>query len=140
MLSIDEKRNVTTKACEHCGEPRVTVSGSILRDGNLLAYYFASCYHHDGHEVWIDIVYPPAWDAVDQQRVTFGCRVGPVVNSPTPASTMVDAATVWGDESFFGRKLLRDEAMSHPWREEFWLHSDHILVNDPDVAAHMGYR
>lgn len=140
MLSIDDGRNVYQKVCEHCGEPRVSVSGSLLRDGNLLAHYFASCYHHDGREVWIDIVYSLDWDAAVQQRVTFGCRVGPVVNSPTAASTMVDAATAMGDDPFFGRKLSRDEAMTHPWRDEFWAHSDFILENDPDVATHMGYR
>jgi hypothetical protein len=138
MLSIDEERTVTEKVCDHCGEPRVNVHGSIM--GNLLAFYFASCYHHDGHEAWIDIVYSHDWDAGEQRRVTFGCPVGPVSNSPAPASTMVQAATVWGDESFFGHKLSRDEAMAHPWRDEFWAHSDFILVNDPDVAAHMGYR
>ncbi len=140
MLSVDEERNVSETVCEHCGEPRVSVSGSLLRDGGLLAFYFASCYHHDGHEVWIDIVHSSDWDAEDQQRMTFGCRVGPVSNSPTFASTMVDAAAAWGDVPFFGRKLSRDQAMAHPWREEFWSHSDFILVNDPDVAAHMGYR
>jgi hypothetical protein len=140
MLSLNDHRQVTEKVCEHCGEPRVTVTGSLLRDGDYLAAYFASCYHHDGHEVWIDIVYSLDRNAGDQQHVTFGCRVGPVSNSPSPAATMVDAAAAWGDEPYFGRKLSREEAMAHPWRDEYWSHVDHILVNDPDVALHMGYR
>ena len=41
---------------DHCGGPSQRVTGFIHRDNNALAVYFASCYHHGGHEVWIDVV------------------------------------------------------------------------------------
>lgn len=115
------------------------VTGFILRDGDAHAMYFASCYHHDGHEVWIDAVFSPTWGVADD-RTTFGCRVGAVEDSDQPAATMVDAAAPWDETPMFGRKLSRDEALAHPLCGQFWDVVDHVLLNDSSVALHMGYR
>lgn len=115
------------------------VTGFLLRDGDAYAIYFASCYHHDGHEVWIDAVFAATWDEDVADRYTFGCRVG-AIDGGEVAATMVDAAAVRDDSAMFGHRLSRDEGLAHAQRDEFWELVDHVLVNDPDVAAHMGYN
>jgi hypothetical protein len=134
-----EERHVTQEICEHCGTPSTRIKGFVLRDGDAYAIYVASCYHHDGHEVWIDVVFSLTWLDDADDRYTFGCRVGAVEGQDEPAATMVDAAAVYDDTPTFGRKLTRDEGLAHPRCDEFWALIDHLLVSDPQIAVHMGY-
>lgn len=69
--------------------------------------------------------------------MTFGCRVGPVSNSPTPAATLVRGGNVAPDEPLYGRKLDRDEALSHPQLSEFWALVDLVLERDRLVTEHI---
>jgi hypothetical protein len=134
-----DERHVAQETCEHCGAPSTRIKGFVLRNGDAYAIYLASCYHHDGHEVWIDVVFSPTWLDDADDRYTFGCRVGPVEGQDEPAATMVDAAAVYDDTPTFGRKLRREEGLAHPQCDEFWALIDHLLVSDPQIAAHMGY-
>jgi hypothetical protein len=137
-LHFDEGRQVVHEECAHCGTPQTRVTGFVLRDGDAYAIYLASCYHHDGHEVWIDAIFSPTWEEEVHDRYSFGCRVGSIDGGDVAAS-MVDAAGIWDDSPMYGRKLSREDGLAHPQRDEFWALVDHILVNDPDVAVHMGY-
>jgi hypothetical protein len=139
VLAFDGERDVVSTVCDDCGAPQTRITGFVLRDGGAYAVYFASCYHHDGHEVWIDAIFSPTWlDDVDD-HYTFGCRVGPVEGQDEPAASMVDAASVRGDSPLFGQKLSREEGLAHPQVDEFWTLVDFLLVNDPDIAVHLGY-
>jgi hypothetical protein len=137
-LHFDDGREVVHEECAHCGTPQTRVTGFVLRDGDAYAAYLASCYHHDGHEVWIDATFSPTWNDGIDDRYTFGCRVGPIDGGDV-AATMVDGASVRDDSPIYGRKLSREDGLAHPQRDEFWALVDYILVNDPDVAVHMGY-
>jgi hypothetical protein len=137
VLELEPDAKVVHATCEHCGQPMTRVTGFVRRDGEAYAVFFASCYHHDGHEVWIDAVFSPTWaDGVDD-RYTFGCRVGPVAGQDEPAATLVPAAQGWGDKPLFGRKLSREEGLAHPGLAEFWALVDHVLVHDPVVRTHL---
>ncbi|OYO03864.1 hypothetical protein [Enemella evansiae] len=137
MLEIEPGAKVVEATCEHCGEPMTRVTGFIYRDGDAYAIYFASCYHHDGHEVWIDAVFSPTWaDDVDD-RFTFGCRVGAVAGQREPAASLVTAAGAFNDSATFGHKLTREEALAHPMTGEFWALVDHVLTKDAVVSTHL---
>ena len=137
MLEIEPGEQVVEGTCDHCGEPMTRVTGFVHAGGDAHAIYFASCYHHDGHEVWIDGVFSPTWDDDEDDHVTFGCRVGAVDGQGEPAASLVSAAAAWRDSRTFGRKLSRDEALVHPLVGQFWELVDHVLINDPVVAAHL---
>ncbi len=50
---------------------------------------------------------------------------------------VVDAnESPWHDATFIGRMLNRDEALKHPWIEEVFHISDHILEDDPEVKTY----
>lgn len=136
-LVIEADPTVTEHSCDHCSQPFQRVKGFVYRDGDAHAVYFASCYHHRGHEVFIDAVFSPTWEDDADDRVTFGCRVGPIAGQPGPAASLTTGAAAFTDSSFFGRTLSRDEAMRHPLLSDFWALVDHILVTDPTVRDHI---
>jgi hypothetical protein len=135
-LFIEPGRQTGEHDCPHCGVPVQRANGFVSRDGVVVAAFFASCYHHDDHDIWIDVILG-TWGSDDHSdHVTFGCRVGPVEGQSEPASTLVAAAAVMGDDPVFGHKLSREEALRHPRLDEFWELADHLLVADELVAPH----
>lgn len=137
VLEIEPDRNVAELTCDHCGEPFQRVTGFVYRDGDAHAVYVASCYHHDGHEAFIDVVFSPTWEDGVDDHVTFGCRVGGLEGQHEPGASLVTGGAAFADKPFFGRKLRREDALSHPFVGQFWSVVDHILVNDPLVRDHV---
>jgi hypothetical protein len=136
-LEIDSDRQVSEFSCPQCGGVIQRVTGFVYRDHDAHAVFFASCYHHGGHEAYIDVVFSPTWaDGVDD-RETFGCRVGPIEGQADPGATLVTGGAAFRDSARFGRKLTRDESLAHPRVGEFWAVVDHILAHDPLVREHV---
>ena len=137
--TIDEgSRQLRQFVCECCNTESDRTWAWIHDGGTALGVYFASCYHHNGvHETWIDAILG-TWgeDRVDD-HLTFGCRVGPVENSPTPAATLVDGGAATPDDPVFGQKLSREQGLKHPRLPEFWKIVDTILEHDALVRRHL---
>ncbi len=70
-------------------------------------------------------------------HVTFGCRVGPVENSPEPAATLVQACLDGSSGPLHGAVLSREQGLAHPHLPVFWEVVDFVLANDPTVNAHV---
>jgi hypothetical protein len=138
-LVIDEdSRQVRDFVCQCCGTKADRTWAYIHDDNGALTVYFASCYHHNGvHEAWIDAILGTWGESRVDDHITFGCRVGPVAGSPTPAATLVDGGAVAPDEPIFGHKLSREEGLSHPRLAEFWRIVDAILEHDALVRRHI---
>jgi hypothetical protein len=138
-LVIDEgSRQVRQFVCPCCNTPADRTWANIYDGDTALAVYYASCYHHRGvREAWIDAILG-TW-GVNQfdDHITFGCRVGPVTNSPTPMATLVDGGAVAPDAPIFGHKLSREEGLSHPRLSEFWQLVDVVLEHDELVRGHV---
>ncbi len=139
MLATDEAwRGGNTKTCECCGQPRQSTWCMTMRDDEPYAVYFASCYNHNGErESYIDVVFGTWGQGTDYtDHFTFGCRFGPVTDSPLPAATAINAAEVAPDSPLFGLKLTRDQALAHPRIADFWQMVDFIVERDPVVHPH----
>ncbi|WP_203918527.1 hypothetical protein [Rugosimonospora africana] len=138
-LVIDESsRQVRQFVCPCCDTHADRTWANIYDAGTALAVYYASCYHHNGvHEAWIDAILGTWGQNQFDDHITFGCRVGPVVDSPAPAATLVNGGAVAPDDPMFGRKLSREEGMSHPRLPEFWQLVDTILEHDELVRRHI---
>jgi len=138
-LRIDEStRQVTQFVCECCDTEAERSWAFVNAAGAPYGVYFASCYHHDGvHETWIDAILG-TWGQDDfADHLTFGCRVGPVTNSPDPAATLVNGGEVAPDKPIYGRKLTREAALINPRLPDFWHVVDHVLEHDPLVRNHL---
>ena len=136
-LAIEPDRKVSEFECPDCGGSVQRVTGFVLRDQDAYAVYYASCYHHDGHEAWFDVIFSSTWAEGVDDRETFGCRVGPIEGQTTPGASLTTGGSAFRDAEIFGRKLTREDAISHPRLPEFWEVVDHILVTDPLVRDHV---
>lgn len=109
----------------------------LNRSGDAYAVAFCALHTHDDvREAWIDVILGFGDDA-ESDHLTFGCRVGPVEGQDEPAATAVDAAMPYGNKPIWGRKLSREEALSHRRVSEFWEVVDFLLLGDPVVHHHV---
>ena len=53
-----------------------------------------------------------------------------------PQASLVPAGRPYSDP-IFGRKLTREEALAHPWLDNYWSVVDFILTEDPIVHDHV---
>ncbi|WP_433725739.1 hypothetical protein ACQP2Y_07280 [Actinoplanes sp. CA-051413] len=138
-LMIDESsRQIRQFVCQCCNTNAERTWANLYQDGTAVAVYFATCYHHDGvHEAWIDAILGSWGHNQFEDHITFGCRVGPVANSPLPAATLVDGGAAAPDSPIQGQKLSRDEGLGHPRLAEFWQLVDHVLEHDDLVRRHI---
>jgi hypothetical protein len=138
-LVIDESsRQVRQFICPCCATEAERTWTFVYAGDTALAAYFATCYHHDGvHEAWIDAILGTWGQSRTDDHVTFGCRVGPVQNSPAPAATLVDGGSTAPDEPLYGQKLTREQGLAHPRIGEFWQLVDTILEQDSLVRQHV---
>ena len=129
-------RDVT--GCPDCGGERVVYTGEVGTKRSTTAVFGASLYDHPGNpEVYIDATFGTFGvddPAADADHVTFGSRTGYMDEHPHFACTLVTGGAMAPDEPFFGAKLTRDQALTHPWLKEFWMVNDIILEGIDEVA------
>ena len=137
-LTLDGPPTVSQEQCPDCGSEYTLTKNFVLDDNAPYAIAFAALHHHDGElEAWIDVVLGTFHGTGDDERTTFGARVGRVVGSHEPAATAVQAAAPYAEGPTWGTKLGREEALAHPRVEDFWAVVDFILEADPHVADHV---
>jgi hypothetical protein len=136
-LTIEPGAQVREFPCPKCRSVLRRVTGFVYNNGDAYAVYYASCYHHDGHEVWIDVIFSDTWEEGINDHVSFGCRVGPVEGQTESAASLVQAGRAYSDSEMFGQRLTREQALHHPRLSSFWELVDHILVHDEVVAEHV---
>lgn len=146
--SIAPKRHLTPFGCGHCGSEHLQIRGFVNDEHGEFAAYHAYLYDHDDHddvhEAYVDVVMDDDWEKSDPLdpgpgRTTFGCRIGLSEGPPAPACSLLQAAMFHEGEPFFGDRLDRDRALTHPWLPLFWETIEHLLRHEPDLNAHL-YR
>ena len=139
-LSLDGAPEILEQKCSCCGTTYTVVDHFILLDGHSHAIAKSALHHHSGdHEAWIDVIFGPFGDDTTEERVSFGCRVGPIAGSTEPAATVVDAAQPYPDAPLWGHKLSREEALQQDSIAQFWGVVDWLLTTDPTIHGHV-YR
>lgn len=141
-LRLDGESTVDRSTCPDCGADYLLVKSFLLDDSDPYAIAFSALHWHGDAEALIDVIFGAfEGDAADDDRTTFGCRVGPVEGSDEPAATAVEAAVPYSDGPVFGRKLNRYEALTHPRVTDFWRVVDFLLEHEHAVAHHIyGHR
>jgi hypothetical protein len=135
---LDGESTIDRSTCSDCGAEYLLVKSFVLDAEGPYAIAFTALHHHEGFEAWMDVIFGSFdGDAIDDDRTTFGCRIGPVEGSQEPAATAVAAAVPYRDSPTFGHKLSRDEALNHPRLPEFWQVVDFLLVDEPTINHHV---
>jgi len=124
-------------ACSCCGRDMTRLTRFVRRDGNAFAVYFVE--FTDGHqdcEAFV-IVGLGDWgdDDLDPQkaRIAFAYRIRPGEASYELSIINVDDSP-WST-TYLGRRLTRTEALSHPWLQEIYDLSDHMVQCDEPLIA-----
>jgi len=137
-LRLDGESTIDASTCHDCGAEFLLVKTFVLDAEGPHAIAFTALHHHQDSEAWMDVVFGSfEGDASQDERVTFGCRVGPVEGSHEPAATAVQAAMTYEDTATFGHKLSRDEALSHARLPDFWQVVDFLLESEPAINHHV---
>jgi hypothetical protein len=137
-LRLDGESAVERSTCSECGADYLLVKSFFLDEAGPYAISFSALHWHGEAEAWIDVIFGAfEGEAADDDRTTFGCRVGRVEGSDEPAATAVVAAVPYSDGPVFGHKLSRDEALAHPRIADFWRVVDFLLQHEPAVAHHV---
>jgi hypothetical protein len=141
-LVIDpESRQIRQFVCDCCNAQAQRTWAEMYDDATdqAVAVYYVSCYRHDDgvREAWIDAIVGTWGEDTVNDHVTFGCRVGPVSDSPDPAASLVNGGEVAPDSPIFGQKLSREEGLAHPRIDDFWTIVDTILEHDELVREHI---
>jgi hypothetical protein len=137
-LAFDEPPTVQEQDCPRCGRHYPLIKAFVTQDAVATAVTFTSLHCHDGdNEAWIDAILGTFGEDRSEDHVTFGCRVGSVMNADEPQATLVAAAQPYGDSEIWGQKLNRDAALQHARLAQFWEIVDFVLVADPVVHHHV---
>ena len=127
-LRLDGETAIDRTRCQDCGSEYLLVKTFVLDAEGPHAIVFSALHTHEEAEAWMDVIFGTFdGDASEDDRVTFGCRVGPVEGSQEPAATAVQAAVPYKDGPAFGKKLSRDEALAHHRLSDFWRVVDFVL-------------
>jgi hypothetical protein len=137
MIEIEfEPPSVSTCAC--CGKDTVHLTRFVKNDGDAYAVYHLM--YTPGHELGYmsGLMSLGEWgeSATPADRLAFAFRLWETKDSYGVGLMDADAARpLWGDTTFLGRLLNREEALAHPWREEVFHLTDHIVLEDTEAIA-----
>lgn len=78
-FSLDGESTVDRSTCSDCGAEYLLVKSFVLDETGPYAISFSALHWHGEPEAWLDVIFGSfEGEAVDDDRTTFGCRVGPV--------------------------------------------------------------
>lgn len=137
-LSLGIERRIESRECDECARRYTLVQGYIYRGEGAYAIYYTQLHDHEGSEAWIDVIFGSLDLAEAEDRVTFGCHLRRSPENGETSAGLVPAADVFSNSALFGRKLDREQALAHPWIEDFWAVVDFLVLEEPDIQAHMG--
>jgi hypothetical protein len=130
MLRI-EFEEPKEQACAQCGGITTTLTRLVYENEDAYAVYYARfCDAHPRRNVEA-VVSLGSWgvDGVPPDRVAFALRLWGTRDSYNV--TVYDGSeSPWAHAAVIGRKLSRDEALSHSWIAEVFHISDHMVAED----------
>jgi hypothetical protein len=136
MLAI-EFEPPTESVCECCGNSTVRLTRFVLKDGNAHAVYYAQYTRGHDEKRMSGLIGLGEWgdDAGPEDRRAFPFQMW--LKGDDTVIGLIDAEdSPWSDATFLGRVLDRDEALTHPWIQEVFHITDHIVTEDPEVIGY----
>ena len=135
MIAIEfEAPNVSL--CECCGRETYRLTRFVTKHGCAHAVYFLQFTPgHDQPHI-AALVSLGAWgeSATSDERLAFPLRIWASGNNYNVG--LVDASdSPWFGSLYLGRMLNRCESLRHPWRDEVFHITDHIVREDKEAVA-----
>jgi hypothetical protein len=122
--------------CECCNKETTSLTRFVYKDGEAFAIYYAVFSKGHNEDGAIGIISLGDWgnDEVPLSRVAFAFRLWQDENNHNV--TITDAnESPWHNSKIIGKKLTRDEALSHPWIEDVFHITDHMVIDDEEIKT-----
>lgn len=136
MLSL-EYEEPQYSFCECCGNKTTKLVRYILQDNNPFALYMAT--YTKGHKRKLVelIVGLGSWseDSTPAERTAFTLQIWENNNEWAISLTNAEDST-WGHVTFLGQILSREAALHHPWVQDVYKITNHVLSQDNAVIAY----
>lgn len=129
---IEPKKSI----CECCNKETTSLTRFVYNDEAAFAIYYAVFSENHVEDGVIGIISLGDWgeDEISPNRVAFAFRLWQDENNHNV--TITDAnESPWRDSKIIGRKLTREEALSHIWIEDVFHITDHIVVDDDEIKT-----
>lgn len=136
MLTI-EFEEPKEETCDCCGGITTRLTRFVYQDDDAFAIYYAVFSdNHPGREVKAAIGLGE-WggESTPEQRHSFGLVLR---EKESQYEVMIVNAeeSPWHDATNIGQMLNRDEALAHPWIEDVFHITDHMVTDDPAIKAY----
>jgi hypothetical protein len=137
-LRIEFEKPVQDDPCSCCGGRTTRLTRFVYLDDHAHAVYYGSFsdMHPDqGVNVAISL---GNWGegSEPKDRVAFALQIRSTESEFQVG--VVDAKySPWQDADILGRMLDRSEALKHPWLQEVFHLTDHIVMEDNEVRRHL---
>jgi hypothetical protein len=122
--------------CECCGKETTSLARFVHKDDNAHSIYYAA--FSDGHVengvIGVISLGNLHEEIVPSCRVAFGFSIIQGENDYLVAITDANES-LWKNVNVIGRKFTREEALAHEWIDEVFHLTDHMVVDDPEIAA-----
>lgn len=119
------------QVCDQCGGITTTLTRFVYKDDDAYAVYYARFCDAHPHRDVDTIVSLGSWgvDVVPPDRVAFALRLWGTQDNYNVEVYDGDESP-WAHAALIGRKLSREEALSHAWIAEVFHISDHMVNDD----------
>jgi hypothetical protein len=135
-MLIIEGATPKKEVCDCCGGMTTRLVRFVYQDDEPFAVYFAEFVaEHPEREVQA-VVGLGDWgdDSKPEHRRAFALVLRE--HEAQYEVMIVNAAeSPWQDVEIFGRMLDREEALAHPWIEDVFHITDHMVTDDPEIKA-----
>jgi hypothetical protein len=139
MLRI-EYEEPTESVCECCQNTTVRLTRFVYRDDSAFAVYYAQYTRGHPEKRLSGIIGLGEWgddDIGPEARLAFPFQIW--VNGDNFHVGLVDAAdSPWSEVTFLGGVLDRQEALAHPWIDDVFHITDHMVAEDPEIVEYFG--
>lgn len=127
---IEPKKSI----CECCNKETTSLTRFVYKEEEAFAVYYAAFSENHFEDGVIGIVSLGDWgdDEVSPNRVGFAFTLWQDENNHNVR--IIDAnESPWRNAEIIGKKLTREEALSHPWIEDVFHITDHMVIDDDEI-------
>ena len=125
--------------CECCGNVSVRLTRFVYRDGDAHAVYYALFTKGHPERKLSGLIGLGSWGegGEPEGRIAFPFQIWSDENNFNVG--LVDAEdSPWSHVTFMGKILDREAALKHEWLPEVFHITDHMVVDDPQIADFFG--
>jgi hypothetical protein len=136
MTKISLDYQMVSQTCDCCGKRFNVSRGSLYEDGDGIGIYLAAMHScHSEKTVRLAITLREEYMMLPE----VCCVAMDVWPTETKLQMLVTDAkeSPWGNESYLGRMMDREESLNSPLTETFFHLADHVVVENPAIAAYL---